>query len=95
MNKKANTLLFVLGATVFNVLITIICFILLFVGFTQILASSLTETMLQWGLPVIFVLSIVASVLIYRAVIKQLMKKIDIEKYFDPIFPQRKRTINR
>jgi hypothetical protein len=41
-----------------------------------------------WGLPVMFFISIVASFFIYRWVIKLLIKKVAMEKYFDPIFGQ-------
>ena len=94
MSKKTNTLLFILGGTAFNILVTIICFIVLLVIYSRFLYTQLPESSAAWIMPVIFVLSIVASFLIYRVVIKIVMKKVDMEKYFDPIFgprrPQRK-----
>lgn len=90
MNKKTNTLLFVLGGTVFNILTTILCFILIFVIYSFALAPLLPENSGAWMLPIAFIASIVASFLIYRLAIKLLMKKIDIEKYFDPIFGPRR-----
>jgi len=35
------------------------------------------------------VLSILASLIIYRLLIKLLMKKVDMDKYFNPIFTRR------
>jgi hypothetical protein len=96
MSKKTNTLVFILGATVFNILVTILCFLALFVLFVKFIMPQLGEASSGWGLPVIFVLAIVLSFLIYRVILKQIMKKVDMEKHFDPIFgprrPQRKRT---
>ena len=90
MSKKTNTLLFILGGTVFNILVTIICFIILLAIYGNILSSMLPESAVAWILPVIFVVSIVASFLIYRLAIKIVMKKVDMEKYFDPIFGHRR-----
>ena len=89
MNKKTNTLLFILGGTVFNILVTIICFIVLLAIYSR-LHSQLPESSAAWILPVIFIGSIVASFFVYRLVIKIIMKKIDMEKYFDPIFGRRR-----
>ena len=94
MNKKTNTLLFVLGATVANVIVTLLCFMVLVLVFTRYFMHLFSENTISWVMPIFFVLSIVASFLIYRAAVKLLMKKVDMEKYFDPIFgprrPQRK-----
>jgi hypothetical protein len=86
MNKKANTLLFILGATVFNILVTVVCFLVIFVLYIRFLASSLPENAAAWGFPLIFIAAIALSFVIYRLILKQLLKKIDVEKYFDPIF---------
>ena len=89
MSKKTNTLIFLLGATVVNIIITVICFLAFLVLFSRFLFPLFPEDSIAWVLPVIFVLSIVASVLIYRMMIKFLMKKVDMNKYFDPIFNRR------
>ena len=88
MNKKTNTIWFILGATVFNILTTIICFVLLLVLYVKL---NLPESTVAWGFPLIFIGAIVLSFLIYRLVIKQVMKKVEMEKYFDPIFGRRKK----
>jgi hypothetical protein len=89
MSKKTNTLLFILGGTVFNILVTLLCFIIFLVIYGRFL-PMLPESSAAWMLPVIFVASIVASFLIYRLAIKIIMKKVDMEKYFDPIFGHRR-----
>jgi hypothetical protein len=91
MNKKANTLLFILGATVVNIVVTIISFILLFVLYAKYLVPRMPESAAAWGFPVIFIISIALSFLLYRAILKMLLKKVDPEKYFDPLFGRRRK----
>ncbi|MDR2304064.1 MAG: leader peptide processing enzyme [Treponema sp.] len=91
MNKKANTLLFILGATVVNIVVTIISFILLFVLYAKYLVPHMPESAAAWGFPVIFIISIALSFLLYRAILKMLLKKVDPEKYFDPLFGRRRK----
>jgi len=90
MSKKTNTLLFIIGGTVFNIIITVLCFILLLVLYGSLLLPHLPQSSSSWVIPVIFIGSIVISFLVYRLVIKIVMKKIDMEKYFDPIFGPRR-----
>jgi hypothetical protein len=78
-----------LGATVFNILVTIICFVALFVLFAGLLAPRLPQDAAAWGFPVIFIGAIVLSFIIYRLALKLLFKRIDADKYFDPIFGKR------
>ena len=86
MNKKTNTLLFILGATAFNIVVTAACFLIALAIYGKFLYSMLPERSAAWALPVIFVISIAASFFIYRALIKLLMKKVNMNKYFVPIF---------
>jgi hypothetical protein len=88
MNKKVNTLLFVLGATVFNILVTIILFMMLFFLCAKLLPPNIAGGVL----PFLFIVSLVASFFVYNAVLKIITPKIDMDKYFDPIFrPGRKK----
>ena len=89
MSKKTNTLLFLLAGTVFNVLITILFFLVLMAIYIRFIYPMLPEDSAAWALPVIFVLSIAASFFVYRQAVKIVSKKIDMEKNFDPIFGRR------
>ncbi|MDR2376966.1 MAG: leader peptide processing enzyme [Treponema sp.] len=89
MSKRTNTLLFILGATVFNILLYIICFLLLFVIYAKIV-GFLPESVQPWGLVIILILPIVASFILYRLILKVVIKKVDVEKYFDPLFGPRR-----
>ena len=91
MSKKTNTLWFILGATVFNVLSTLIIFFGLFLVFARFIVPYLPEQSVTWGFTIIFVGSIVLTFLLYRFILKILMKKIDFEKYFDPIFGRKRK----
>jgi len=89
MNKKLNTFLFVLGATVFNIAIAILCFMLLFLLYVRFLYPVLPEESSVWSFSFIFVAAIALSIIIYRVTLKFLLKKINLEKYFDPLFIKR------
>ena len=86
MNKKANTVLFILGATVANVVIMIVIFLGLFVLFGRLIAPSLSPQVNQSIMLVLFIGSIVATYFIYHRLVKWLSAKYDLEQYFDPIF---------
>ena len=91
MSKKTNTLLFILGATAFNILTTIIFLIALSVLFYVYIAPALPPEAAEWGFLVMFVAAIVCSFFLYKIILKQVMKKVDFEKHFDPIFGPRRR----
>jgi len=86
MSKKTNTLLFIIGGTIFNVFITIVCFLLFLLIYSQFFYGRVNESVAAWLLPVFFAGAIAASFFTYRLAIKILMKKVDMEKHFDPIF---------
>ena len=90
MSRKTNTLFFILGGTVFNILITVLSFLFLLVIYGKFLYQYLPGSSTAWVLPIIFVASIVVSFLVYRIAIRMIMKKVNMEKYFDPIFKSRK-----
>jgi len=90
MNKRLNTVLFVLAASVVNVIIMLALFLALFVVFARFLAPSLSPGVNQLIMVLIFVLSIGATYFIYHRLIRLLSNKIDLDQYFDPIFGRRK-----
>jgi hypothetical protein len=90
MGKKTNTFLFILGATLFNIIVTVVCFMVLLLVFVKFFASVLPETAAAWALPVIFIGSIVLSFVLYRLALKLLMKRIDVNEHFAPLFKPKK-----
>ena len=96
MNKKANTWLFIVGATAFNILVTIISFVVLLLIYAKFIMPLIPENGQAWGFLIIFIGSIALSFVLYRVILKYLLKRFDAEKYFDPIFGRRgPKRINR
>ena len=91
MNKKVNTLLFILGATLYNILITILAFLLLLILCARFVMPLLQEDAQMWVFPLIFIAAMVIAFIIYRYTIKLLMKRINVDKYFDPIIGNRRK----
>ena len=91
MNKKLNTALFILGATLFNILVTVLSFLALLIVYARFIMQRLPEAAQAWSFPLIFIAAIAISFVAYRFALKLLLKKIEMEKYFDPIFNSRKR----
>ena len=90
MNKKVNTVLFILGATVFNIIITLLSFLLLSLFYLRFM-KILPEGAQAWSFPLIFIAAIAISFLVYKFALGFLIKKINVEKYFDPIINTRYR----
>jgi len=89
MNKKMNTIVFILGATLFNVIVAVISFILFAILYARFLLPIISPGGQSWGFSLIFIASIAVSIFVYRIVLKALLKRIDVEKYFDPLFVRR------
>jgi len=89
MNKKTNTVLFILGATVFNLITMAVLFIvpliLLIVLFRESLGSYFGIVSI-----LLFFAALVGSFFVYGFVMKKLSAKIDMDKYFEPIFKKKK-----
>ena len=90
MNKKANTVLFLIGATVFNLLVMFLLIVISLVLISAIFKDRLSPNLMSVLLIVIFLGSIAGSFLIYGRVLKFISRKIDMEKYFLPLFRRKK-----
>jgi hypothetical protein len=89
MNKRINTLLFILGATAFNVIIIVVIFLGLTFLYGKLIMPLIPEAVYSWGFVVVILASIAVSFVAYRILFKYLLKKIDVDKYFDPLFVRR------
>lgn len=90
MNKKLNTVLFILGATVVNLAIMLILvFVLLFL-YGRFLAPVVSPEVSAYMILFIFLLALVSTYVIYHRLVVWVSKKIDFDAYFSPLF-QRKR----
>jgi len=90
MNKKLNTVLFLLGATAFNLLTMFLLILLCLVAISAIFRDSLGPNLLAVLMIVIFIGSIAASFLIYGRLVKWMSRRYDMEKYFLPLFRRKK-----
>jgi membrane protein YdbS with pleckstrin-like domain len=89
MNKKLNTALFMLGATVFNLVLLFLLILLAMLAITALFGQRLGPSVMSILLIVVFLAAMVGSFLIYNRVVKWLARRIDMEKYFLPLFKRR------
>ena len=91
MNKKANTVLFMLGATVVNIVLMVAIFVLLFWLYGRFIAPSVSPQATSYVMIVLFVGSIALTYFIYYRIAKWISKRWDLDEYFDPIFKQKRK----
>jgi uncharacterized protein involved in cysteine biosynthesis len=93
MNKKLNTAVFILVATIVNIIVMILLF-LLFLYLISRFVDPESPLMPMW-LGLMFLCSIGGSFFIYTVAVKAIMKKFDLEKSLHPIFNSRRKDRNR
>lgn len=91
MNKKLNTLLFFVVATTVNVLLVIVLAVAAFVPYAVFVAPHLEPGLNLLALLVIVVGAMIGSFPLYRLLVNEFQKRVDMEKYFDPIVRQSRR----
>jgi fumarate reductase subunit D len=91
MNKKLNTLLFVLGATVINIILMIVLLLVAILILARVLPPDVNPAMGQLAFLGSFILSVVGSFFIYHRAMRIIAKRVELDKYFDPIFKPRRR----
>ena len=91
MNKKVNTVLFMVGATLFNVIVMIAIFVVLFLLYGRFLAGAISPQIGQVIIIVLFIGAIALTYVIYHRIIKWISNKWNLDDYFDPIFNRRKK----
>ena len=90
MNKKVNTALFMIGATLLNIILMLVLLIL-FIFLIGVLFPDPSSTLAQILLIAAFLLALGGSFGIYTLIIKIISKKYDLDKYLHPIFKPRRR----
>ena len=89
MNKKGNTVLFILGATLVNLLIMLI---LLGVGMVLVSFILRGAEPRAWGallIGLVFCLSLLGAFFLYNRLIRALSRKVDFDRYFAPLIGSR------
>jgi hypothetical protein len=87
VNKKVNTAVFLVAATAVNIGIMLVIFVALMVAVTVIARDN--QQLMSVLYIVAFFLAIVATFFLYSLIMKLFQKKVDMEKYFHPIFRPR------
>jgi hypothetical protein len=90
-SKKTNTVLFIVVASVFNVIAAVVVFAALFAVFFLFILPHVDEKAAVWALPVIFVLAIAASFVIYRAALRLFIKRFNVTDTLAPLFSPKKK----
>ncbi|MGN0906992.1 MAG: leader peptide processing enzyme [Bullifex sp.] len=87
MNKKANSIIFMLIATVVNLILLMIFFILGFVILNFVVSAMPDNAaVVQVGVILVFVVSIGLSFFVYSKLVNFVTKKFSLEEKLDPLF---------
>lgn len=86
MTKKQNTLVFIIAATIFNILLTLVLLLLLTIGALLIFKEKISVI-----LPFLFIFAIILGFILYQKITKIVIKKFNLEEKLDPIFTSRKK----
>lgn len=91
MNKKLNTVLFLLAASIYNIVVMILIIVLLLFIISRFITEQVSPGLTSGLFILIFILGIAGSFFIYHRTIKYLSTKIDFDKYFMPLIRSRKK----
>jgi hypothetical protein len=90
VNKNLKLALFLLGATVFNIVLMFVFIIAIFLVASRLMGDNPNPVVFQIVLLVGFIGSIVLTFLIYGKVMKWLQAKYNLEQHFPQLFKKRK-----
>ncbi len=93
MNKKLNTVYFLLGATVLNLLILVLLALVLgiSVGFIYQKLGVDSQGLSLLAVLIILFGSIAGTFFLYSKIIKWVVKKWNLDNYIEPIFRTKRR----
>lgn len=92
MNKQMNTILFTIGATIFNLITMGILIIVPLVLIAVIFRGSLGPSALPIIGLVLFFGALIANFFIYGWVMRKISAKYDLNKYFEPLFKKKEKN---
>ncbi len=93
MNKKANTAIFIVIATILNIVLMLALFLLSFVLIARF--GDPESSLLPLWLGLAFIVSIGGSFLLYSMVVKLISKKFNMEEHLAPLWTSRKQKKRR
>lgn len=96
MNKKLNTVAFILAGTVINLIIMAIFIVALVLGSNSLLLAldfspEEKKAIFQVASMISIFLGMILSFFVYSKIIKVVQKKFDFEKYLEPLFKRKRR----
>jgi polyferredoxin len=90
VNKNLKLALFLIGATVFNIVLMFLFIIAIFLVASRLMGDNPNPVVFQVVLFVGFIASIVVTFLIYGKVMKWLQAKYNLEQHFPQLFKKKK-----
>ena len=93
MNKKANTAIFIVIATILNIVLMLALCLLSFVLIARFVDPE--SSLLPLWLGLAFIVSIGGSFLLYSMVVKLISKKFNMEEHLAPLWTSRKQKKRR
>ncbi|MDR2314012.1 MAG: hypothetical protein LBE02_05710 [Spirochaetaceae bacterium] len=74
MNKRVSLVLFMIAATAFNIIATVLCFIVLWLLYMALLIPHIPAEAAFMGLPVLFAAAVIASCAVYRWILMRRLR---------------------
>ena len=90
MNKKANTVIFLIAATIFNLFLMLVFIILFIIIPPIVLGEDMYQRVSFYLAPLMIIAGIVIAFFVYNRIMKFLQKKFDFEKYLEPLFKKKR-----
>ena len=90
MNKKVNTILFMLAGTVLNIVMMLAIFLILLFAANFVLTPETDSTVKMVVFLLVISLSVVGSFFFYSKVIKWINGKWDLDQYLHPLFGKKR-----
>ena len=90
MNKKLNTVLFVLAASVFNIFLMVVFLLAGLALLGTFAGESIGEGAATAAFLAIFIGAIAGAFFVYHRIVRLISRKIDMDAHFHPLFRRRK-----
>lgn len=86
MNKKLNTVLFMLAGTVLNIFMMLASFLILLFLANLVLTPESNDTFRMVVFLLVVSLSIIGSFILYSKIVKRINEKYNLDQYMHPLF---------
>ncbi len=90
MNKKFNTLIFIIAGTIVNIVIMGLLLLGMILILNPLLVSDMNENLMSGIFMFSVLMAVIASFFIYAKLIKIINRKWDLEQWIEPILKRRR-----